>query len=155
MKMNLNFGCQVCVNKLSATAMTEIKKLMTMRGQQSSLYAMSAFYFLAGLNHLVHPDFYLGMMPSWLSWHYELILISGIAEMLLAIGLLYQRSRVISAWCVILMLIVIFPANIQMATNFYREKHPFFWLVILRLPLQLLFIYWAFTLTSRPDGKKK
>ena len=105
------------------------------------------FFIVAGVNHFIDPPFYLKIMPPYLPWHYELVIISGVAEVALGIGLLVPKLSVYSAWGIILLLVAVFPANIHMAT------HPEFYPNIpalglwLRLPLQGVLIAWAFWYT--------
>jgi uncharacterized membrane protein len=115
--------------------------------QSLFLYFMSALYALAGIYHFVNPRLYLKIMPPYLPFHLPLVYISGFCEILLSILLLPASTRTLGAWGIIILLIAIFPANLQMAGNFYRKKHSFLWLAVLRLPLQLLLIWWAWTYT--------
>jgi len=39
--------------------------------------------------------------------------------------------------------------NIQMATDYSRRHNPYTWLAILRLPIQVLLIFWAWQFTKR------
>jgi uncharacterized membrane protein len=110
---------------------------------------MSILYILAGLNHFVHPEFYMQIMPPWLPWPGELVLISGIAELFLGVFLLPSSTRKWAAWLIILLLIAIFPANIQMSINYANEHRPGFWLSVLRLPLQFVLIYWAYRVAKQ------
>jgi len=95
------------------------------------------------------------IMPEWLGWHKQLVIISGIAEITLAILLLFKRTQKLAALGIIMLLIAVFPANIQMMLNYYKEQNPMLWLAILRLPLQLLLIWWAYSLTSTITTKGK
>jgi len=52
-----------------------------------------------------------------------------------------------AAWALIALLILIFPANIQMMLIYRKKDHPYFWATVARLPLQLLLIYWAWCYT--------
>ena len=55
----------------------------------------------------------------------------------------------------ILLLLAIFPANIQMLLN-WRERGagmPALIILWLRLPLQLLFIWWAWRFSRTPDPR--
>lgn len=90
-------------------------------------------------------------MPSWLPWHYPLIYISGICEMVFGILLLPKATRRLAAWGIILLLIAVFPANIQMMLNYQQEHDPNLWIAILRLPLQPLLIWWAWQFTKTND----
>lgn len=112
------------------------------------LYVMAVFYIAAGIFHFVQPGFYQKMMPPWLPSHATLILLSGIAEIILGVLLIPKVTRKIAAWGVIVLLIAVFPANIQMAINYWQESNPNQWIAILRLPLQLVLIGWAWQYTK-------
>jgi uncharacterized membrane protein len=108
---------------------------------------MSAFYVLAGVMHFVRPSFYEAIMPPFLAG-YDLVMISGVCEVLLGLLLLLPSCRRLAAWGIILLLVAIFPANVQMAVNYYREHHPLLWIALVRLPLQIPLIWWAHKFTS-------
>lgn len=116
-----------------------------------SLYLMSFFYVMAGFNHFMNPDFYLKMIPSYLPAPEALNVISGSAEMLLGMMLIRPEVRSLAAWGIILLLIAIFPANIYM----YQQGGNAFgvpdWSLLLRLPLQLVLLAWAYWHTKNPD----
>ena len=114
-----------------------------------SLYLMSALYFFAGVNHFWHPVFYLNIMPPWLAFHKALVAISGAGEILVALLLLPNKTRHLAAWCTIVLLIFVFPANIQMMINYANEHNPKLWITIMRLPIQLLLVWWAYTFTKK------
>ncbi|TDE18236.1 DoxX family protein [Dyadobacter psychrotolerans] len=114
-----------------------------------SLYIMSFFYIAAGVMHFLKPKGYLKIMPGFLPFPLQLVYISGAVEILCGLLLLFPVTRSAGAWLTILLLIVILPANIQMAVNFYQKSNPYFWLTILRLPLQLVLIWWAWTYTKQ------
>jgi uncharacterized membrane protein len=108
---------------------------------------MSALYILAGLNHFRVPWLYLRIMPSYIPYHKPLIYLSGLLEIALGIGLLFPLSRDVSAWGIILLLVLVFPANIEMVRNKRARLKLPLWLVWARLPLQLLLIFWAWLYT--------
>jgi uncharacterized membrane protein len=109
---------------------------------------MVLLYIAAGVNHFVHPGGYIKIMPPWLPWHEQLVLISGLAEILFALLLLFRITRRLAAWCIIALLIAVFPVNIQMMLNYYHENNPALWIAILRLPLQIALIWWAWLFTK-------
>ena len=109
---------------------------------------MSVFYVGAGLNHFWHPEFYLIIMPPWLPWHNVLVVISGVCEILFGLLLLFSLTRRLAAWGIILLLIAVFPANIQMMLNYWNESNPKLWISIVRLPLQIILIWWAYSFTK-------
>ena len=109
-----------------------------------SFYLMIVFYVIAGFNHFVHPGFYLKIMPNWLPYQEQFVFISGVCEVLFALLLLFPFTRRMGLWCIILLLIAVFPANIQMMLNYFEENNRYLWIAILRLPIQILLILWAY-----------
>ena len=57
------------------------------------LVVMAVFYVGGGVLHLLRPEFYLPMMPPYLPWHYALVILSGVAELLCGLGVLYPPTR--------------------------------------------------------------
>lgn len=112
------------------------------------LYCMSALYVIAGIYHFANPKVYLKMMPKYLPWHLPLVYISGLFEIALGLLLIPEATRIFAAWGIIVLLIAIFPANIQMTVNFSKKRNRWFWISVIRLPLQLILIYWAFCYTQ-------
>ena len=86
--------------------------------------------------------------PDYLPAHLALVLISGAAEIAGGLGLLVPRTRRAAGVGLIVLLIVIFPANIGMAVN--AEDHsipePLLWA---RLPLQPLLIWLVYRASLR------
>ncbi len=114
-----------------------------------SLFLMSLLYIAAGINHFIHPLFYQKIMPPYIPWHMPLIYVSGIFEMVLGILLIFNRTEKLAAWGIILLLIAVFPANIYMAVNYINQKNPALWIAVLRLPFQLVLIWWAYIFTKQ------
>lgn len=112
-----------------------------------SLFIMALFYVGAGVYHFMRPQFYQKIMPPWLPYHLSLIYISGAAEIILGALLFFPQTRVVAAWGIIVLLVAVFPANVQMLLNFIRIHHPYTWAAALRLPLQLILIWWAWLFT--------
>ena len=81
-----------------------------------SLVLMSALYLYSGIQHFRNPKFFLKLMPPYVPKHQLMVDISGIAEIVLSIGLLFSATQSLAAWGVIVLLIAVFPANIYMAT---------------------------------------
>jgi len=111
------------------------------------LSVMAFLYLFAGLTHFKKPRMYERIMPSWLPWHRFFVYLTGVWEMMAAVLVLIPQTRIFAAWSIIVLLVVVFPANIQMARNFRRRKHRYYWATLLRLPLQLLLIWWAWLYT--------
>ncbi len=107
-------------------------------------YLLAIAFTLAGINHFLNPAFYLRMMPPVLPAHLFLNYLTGVLEIGLGILLFVPRFSRVAAWGIIVLLTAIFPANIYMAMN--PQLFPEFSVIALyiRLPLQFVFIGWAF-----------
>jgi uncharacterized membrane protein len=112
-------------------------------------WLLGVLFVLAGLNHFLNPEFYVKIVPPYLPWPSELVLVSGVFEILGGVGLLIPRVRVVSAWGLIALLVAVFPANLHMALHpedFPQLPPAALWV---RLPLQGLLIAWAYRYTHR------
>jgi uncharacterized membrane protein len=111
-------------------------------------YSLGLWFALAGLYHFINPEFYLRMMPPYLPWHLFLVYLSGFFEAALGLLLFVPRYTRFAAWSLIALLVAVFPANIHMALN--PQLFPDFSPVVLwlRLPLQAVFIAWAYLFIS-------
>ena len=112
--------------------------------EKTGLVIMTTFYVIAGAYHFINPDFYKKIMPPWLPGHYFIIYFTGVCEIVFGLLLIPKQTRKPAAWCIIVLLVVVFPGNIQMMLNYWHDQSPYLWLAILRLPLQLLLICWAY-----------
>ncbi len=117
-----------------------------------SPYIIGVVFILAGLNHFLHPGFYLKMMPPVLPAHELLNNISGAAEIILGFMLFISKTRIIAAWGLILLLIAVYPANIYMAMEAGKLIDVSPVVAYIRLPFQFLFIWWVYGQTK--ENKK-
>ena len=111
-----------------------------------SKYILALLLIIAGILHFVKPKFYLKIMPRYLPAHFLLVILSGIVEIICGLLLLFPITQNIGAYLTIALLIAVFPANIEMSRKYFVRNKKGFWLTILRLPLQILLIWWAFQL---------
>lgn len=108
------------------------------------LYIMAAMYIIAGVMHFIKPRVYGAIMPPYIPYKKAMVFWSGVAEVVLGVGLLFDTTRVFAVWGIILMLLIFFTVHIDMITNEkHKGKFPA-WLLWLRLPLQFLLMYWAY-----------
>lgn len=105
---------------------------------------LAAFFVVAGVNHFANPTPYLTMMPAYLPAPTALIEISGVAEVMGGLGVLYSGTRVFAGWGLIMLLIAVFPANLNAALHGWPDVSLPSWILWLRLPFQLLFIWWVY-----------
>ncbi len=112
--------------------------------QLVSLYCMAAIYVIAGVFHFVKPKFYLKITPKWVPFPEFTNILEGVIEIILGLALLFTTTRQYAAIGVIALLIAVFPANVY---HFQKAKHKqkLVLVTLLRLPIQVLLIYWAYT----------
>ncbi|MEO7030030.1 MAG: MauE/DoxX family redox-associated membrane protein [Acidobacteriaceae bacterium] len=108
---------------------------------------MSVMYVAAGLGHFVATRVYERIMPDYLPAHHQLVLISGAAEIAGGLGVLVPRTRRAAAWGLVVLLVVVMPANIWMVQHSERYADVPLWVLWVRLPLQLPLIWWAWMYT--------
>lgn len=117
-------------------------------------WAMVAFMVVSGIGHFAITDAYVAMVPASFPSPRLLVYLSGIAELAGGIGLVLPSPslRRAAAIGIILLLIAVFPANINMAVNHIAPPgmHVSAAALWARLPFQALFIVWAWWL-ARPQ----
>ncbi len=119
-------------------------------GKKLALLGLGVFFVGGGVNHFLNPDFYVGIMPPYLPAHLELVYLSGVFEILGGILVLVPRVRAVAGWGLVVLLLAIFPANIHMALSPEQFPELPVFAHYLRLPLQAVFIAWAYWAT-RPE----
>jgi len=109
----------------------------------ASKYLLAIFMIVAGTMHFLNPEFFLKIVPPYLPLHKELVFISGVFEVLLGILLVVPKTSRMAAWGIVALLIAVFPANLYVYQH--QDILPASPVVhLLRLPLQGLFILWAY-----------
>ncbi len=110
---------------------------------------MVGFYLFAGANHFIDPEFYYPLVPSYLPWPKTINVISGVAEILLAIGLIFKSTRKISSYLIIAMLIAFLPSHIyfiEVGGCVHEGLCVDVWVMWIRLlvvhPILLLWAWW-------------
>jgi uncharacterized membrane protein len=92
----------------------------------------------SGVIHLVKPEVYEPLMPSWVPAHREVILASGVAELACAAGLALPTTRKLAGWASAALLLGVYPGNIKMAVDAANTNNTAFKVAAFgRLPLQL------------------
>jgi uncharacterized membrane protein len=95
-------------------------------------------FLASGAVHLVKPDVYEPLMPSWVPAHRKVIIWSGVAELLCAVGLMVPSTRRAAGLASAAVLLGVFPGNLHMAVAALRGDNRALQAASLaRLPLQL------------------
>ena len=109
-----------------------------------------AFVFLwfmgGGVMHFISPEFFLAIMPPSLPYHEAAVAISGVFEIIGAVGLLFQRTRRMAGIGLFVLTLAVSPANIYMSLNPELFPDVSELALTLRLVIQLLLlacIWWS------------
>jgi uncharacterized membrane protein len=105
---------------------------------------------VAGALHLAAPSLYDPIIPSFVpgsarAW----TLATGVIEIALGCGLTRTSTRRAAATLTAIFFVVIFPANLQMAIDWSHRSAAEFAIALIRLPLQLPLIWWAWRVRDR------
>lgn len=113
---------------------------------------VSLGFLTAAIPHFTATETEASLIPASLPWRRELVLLTGVAEIAGALGLLWPRTRRAAAYALVMLLIAVFPANINHAVQNlqpggFLNARAYQWG---RLPFQALFI-WATLRCAEPD----
>jgi uncharacterized membrane protein len=111
------------------------------------LYLMAFLYFVSGCNHFRTPKLYERIIPTYFPNPKLLNHISGLSEIVLGITLCITALSSYAAWGVIALLIAVFPTHIYMYQNKKAAMKMPKWALLVRMPFQLVLIYWAWLYT--------
>jgi uncharacterized membrane protein len=115
------------------------------------LVVLILFYLFAGANHFINPSFYLPIIPPYFfNWANEVNILSGVAEILLALFLIPKSTRFKAGMGIIIMLFVFIPSHIyfiqkgefKIGTILFNPLKSSIRLFIGQ-PLLILWAYWA------------
>lgn len=111
-------------------------------------YGLAVFYIGGGINHFIKPDFYIGIMPDFFPAKNFLNIASGIAEIILGVLVLFPPTRKFACYGIIAMLISFFSVHITHLFQPPAIADGQYWLLVVRIPLQFLFIWWAWRVSK-------
>lgn len=120
---------------------------------------MSVMLLFTAMGHFMFAPGMSMMVPDFIPFKIEMVYLTGIIEVVAAIGLQLPRIRVLTAWLLILFFVLILPSNIKAAmehidmykANYQGAGTEYLWF---RIPLQLFFIAWIYFSTIKNSTKK-
>ena len=109
-------------------------------------WLMAALYVAAGVGHLAAPAAFLSITPSWVPWAPQVIVVTGVLELLGSVALLTRTPlRWWAGVALALYALCVWPANFKHALD--GTALPYVgssWLYhVPRLALQPVLIWWA------------
>jgi len=117
-----------------------------------SAKVIAGIFAVSGVVHLVKPEVYEPLIPDWLPGAREIVLGSGVAELVCAAGLAYPRTRGAAGWASAALLVGVFPGNVQMAVDAMGTDNTALKVgSLVRLPLQAPLV-WLAVKAARPSA---
>jgi uncharacterized membrane protein len=80
-------------------------------------WLLSLVYFGVGVVHLRSPDGFLPIVPDWVPFPHEVILLTGACEIAGALGLFVPRLRWLAGAALAAYAVAVYPANIKHAMD--------------------------------------
>lgn len=107
--------------------------------KRAALVFVFLWFLIGGIAHFAVTDLEMRIVPSFIPWPRAAVLISGVFELLGALGLLWSRTRRIAGIGLLALTIAVTPANVYML-----QHHDLFdvprWVLIARLPFQVVLL---------------
>lgn len=113
-----------------------------------SFVVIIAGYLLAGINHFVHPAFYVSIIPKYIPWPKLMNILAGCFEILFALMLIFPKTRFVAAAGIVIMLAAFMPVHIQMIIDTPPVLGNFHvsvlgaWIRVLFQPVLMLWAWW-------------
>ena len=77
-----------------------------------SFIVLVVFFILAGFNHFRDPEFYLPLIPDYFAFPQVINMLSGMAEIILGLGLIFKATRKYAAYALLGLLIAFVPSHV-------------------------------------------
>ena len=121
-----------------------------MRFRDGWALTLAGVLVVAGVAHFASPDSFDAIVPQLMPGSGRLwTSVSGVVELALAVCVASPRTRRTAATLTAVFFVVVFPANVQMAVDWTSRSAPEFAVAVLRLPLQIPLIWWAWHVRRR------
>ena len=129
------------------------------RRNSRSWYVALVFIFLwfslGGVAHFVFTESEMRIVPLWVPWPRAAVLVSGVLELLGAVGLLWPRTRCWAAWGLFALTLAVTPAHFYMLQQPELFASVPYWAMVARLPLQLVLLALIGWIALRADRKAR
>jgi uncharacterized membrane protein len=120
------------------------------RGKLVGVAIVFLWFLIGGIAHFAAQNPETSIVPPYIPWPRAAVLVSGVFELLGALGLLYRPTRRVAGWGLFALTIAVTPVHIYMLERPELVAVPY-WALALRLPLQaalLVLIIWSTTAPS-------
>ena len=117
----------------------------------SGLILVFIWFLIGGLAHFVATSTEMRVVPPYIPWAHATVLITGVFELLGAVGLLHSATRRFAGLGLFALTIAVTPVHIYMLQRPDLFNVPY-WALVIRLPIQaalLAVIAWSAILPPR------
>ncbi len=117
----------------------------------AGLATVFAWFFLGGTSHFTNVDFFLAIVPPYVPFPLAAVYVSGVFELVFAIGILIPATREWAGNLLILLTLAVTPANVHMwlHPDLFPSVSPTFLSLRLFVQVVLLALIWWSTRTVR------
>ena len=116
------------------------------RWRRAGIGFVVVWFFVGGIAHFALTATEMRIVPPWMPWPRAAVLVSGVLELVGAVGLIWRPTRRAAGWGLFLLTLAVTPAHVYMLQRPDLFASVPYWALILRLPIQvalLALIWWS------------
>ena len=120
-----------------------------------TIYILSVMYIIIGIKHFTSLEYFINIMPPFIPFKEFAVYFTGLIEIFGGLMLLSKSTRKIGAFLIIILLLIVFPANIYL----YISEDPRHLIgisqnqALLRIPFQIPLIMIAIWHSQKASHK--
>jgi uncharacterized membrane protein len=126
---------------------------MTTPAKRIGLTLVFLWFLVGGVAHFALTDTEMRIVPPYIPWPHAAVIISGVFELLGAIGILIPKTRRAAGIGLFLLTIAVTPANVYMLQQAELFNVPR-WALIVRLPFQVVLLALILWSTAKPAASR-
>ena len=109
-------------------------------------------FWFTGVGHFIKTEPMAEMLPPCVPGRIPLVYVTGVIEIAAAVAVLIPRTRWMTGWVLVVMLVAFLPVNIYAAVNHIgmggHQWGPIY--LLIRIPLQAILVAWIWWFAVRP-----
>ena len=129
------------------------RRQLDVRG--AAVIGLGILFIFTGMGHFLKTELMAQMLPPWVPERVLLVYLTGVLEFAIAVGFLIPKSRRLTGWVAVVVLVLFFPINIYAAINHIpmggHRWGPVY--LFIRAPLQGIILFWIYWFTVRQPNK--
>ncbi|WPB55211.1 hypothetical protein [Xylophilus sp. GOD-11R] len=124
------------------------------RRKKAGLSFVFIWFLVGGLAHFLATEAEMRIVPAWIPWPREVVLVSGGLELLGAMGILWRWTRRWAGGGLAVLTLAVTPANVFMLQHAADFPAVPYWLLVVRLPLQVALLALILWSTADPSRRR-